>query len=315
VSALPHRVLGSSGLSVSIVSLGSWMTYEHMTKDDGVAVMHAAREQGIDFLDDARYDDRTGTAPIPTGYSEVLFGELFRAAGWRRDDVVVANKLWLEFWPHESVAAEVDGSLRRMGFDHVDLLYAAPPPADLEVGQLVDEVADLVTAGKVRAWGVLNWTPRQLLEAGRAAQASGAPRPCAAQLPYNVVDREAVDDAAIAAALDETGVSVVASAVLAGGLLTGKYRDGSARGRLTGRLDAPHLARARRAVDALVALGDRVGASPAALALAFALDHPRIASVLVGATSPQQIAQNVEAVAVLERLAPAERAELRAVAG
>jgi L-glyceraldehyde 3-phosphate reductase len=90
--------------------------------------MRAAREAGIDFLDDARYDDRTGTAPIPTGYSEVLFGELFRAAGWPRDEVVVANKLWWEFWPRESAAQELDASLARMGFDHLDLAYSATPP-------------------------------------------------------------------------------------------------------------------------------------------------------------------------------------------
>ena len=87
---LPHRPLGASGIDVSIMSLGSWRTYERMSPDDdGLAVMHAAREAGIDFLDDARYDDETATAPIRTGWSEVVFGELFRASGWRarrRDD-------------------------------------------------------------------------------------------------------------------------------------------------------------------------------------------------------------------------------------
>ena len=92
-----------------------------MPREAGVAVMVAARAAGIDFRDDARYDDETGTAPIPTGYSEVVFGELFRAAGWRRDEVVVANKLWWEFWPRQSAAEELEGSLGRMGLDHLDL--------------------------------------------------------------------------------------------------------------------------------------------------------------------------------------------------
>ena len=113
---------------VSVMSLGSWKTYEHMSREDGVAVMHAARDAGITFLDDARYDDETGTAPIPTGYSEVVFGELFRGAGVRRDEAVVANKLWWEFWPEQSAAAELDASLRRMGFEYVDLIYANPAP-------------------------------------------------------------------------------------------------------------------------------------------------------------------------------------------
>src|ERR671929_87200 len=115
---------GRSYLSVSRIALGSWRTFERMPREQGVAVMRAAREAGIDFLDDARYDDETGTAPIPTGYSEVVFGELFRAAGWRRDEVVVANKLWWEFWPEQSAAEELDASLVRMGFDYLDLAYA-----------------------------------------------------------------------------------------------------------------------------------------------------------------------------------------------
>ena len=117
-----HRPLGSSGIDVSVLSLGSWRTYEHIPREQGLAVMTAARECGIGFLDDARYDDETGNAPLPTGYSEVVFGELFRAAGWRRDEVVVANKLWWEFWPAQSAQQELDASLTRMGFDYVDLI-------------------------------------------------------------------------------------------------------------------------------------------------------------------------------------------------
>ena len=71
--------------------------------------MRAAREHGINFLDDARYNDETGSAPIPTGYSEVLFGELFRAAGWDRDDTIVSNKLWWEFWPDQNADEELAG--------------------------------------------------------------------------------------------------------------------------------------------------------------------------------------------------------------
>jgi len=88
---MERRPLGASGIEVSALSLGSWRTFERIPKETGVAVMTAARELGIDFLDDARYDDVTGAAPLPTGYSEVVFGELFRAAGWKRDAVVVGN--------------------------------------------------------------------------------------------------------------------------------------------------------------------------------------------------------------------------------
>jgi aryl-alcohol dehydrogenase-like predicted oxidoreductase len=96
---MASRLLGRSGLAVSRLALGSWRTFERLTPDAGLEVMGAAREIGITFLDDARYDDETGNAPLKTGYSEVLFGELFRKAGWPRDETVIANKLWWEFWP------------------------------------------------------------------------------------------------------------------------------------------------------------------------------------------------------------------------
>src|SRR5215467_4743184 len=145
--------LGASGLQVSRMALGSWRTFERISRDQGLAVMRAAREAGITFLDDARYNDEAGTAPIPSGYSEVVFGELFRAAGWRRDEVVVANKLWWEFWPAEQPADELAGSLRRMGLDHVDLIYSDAPPAGVPLADVVGMVARLITAGKARAWG------------------------------------------------------------------------------------------------------------------------------------------------------------------
>ena len=142
--ALPHRPLGTSGLDVSLFALGSWRTFERIPREQGLAVMRAARESGITFLDDARYNDETGNAPIPTGYSEIVFGELFRAAGWKRDEVVVANKLWWEFWPDEDAAAELDGSLGRMGLEHIDLIYTMQPPKGLTISELVSQVAALV---------------------------------------------------------------------------------------------------------------------------------------------------------------------------
>lgn len=312
-SVLPHRALGSSGLDVSVLSLGSWMTFEHMSKEAGVAVMRTARESGIDFLDDARYDDRTGTAPIPTGYSEVLFGELFRESGWRREDAVVANKLWLEFWPDQSPAAELDGSLARMGFDYLDLVYCEQPPDGLELADLVADVGALVASGKARAWGVLNWSPSLLDDACTVAREQGVALPSAAQLPYSLVLRSPVEDEAMVAALDEWGVSVIASAVLAGGVLSGKYRAGGGEGRLAHGVDSPQLAPAVRAAEGLAALADELGAAPAALAVAFALENPAVASVLFGATSAEQVVQNVRALDVLVVASDAQLDALRRI--
>ena len=309
--SMPRRELGSSGIAVSVLSLGSWMTFEHMSVEQGEAVMRAARDTGINFLDDARYDDRTGTAPIPTGYSEVLFGELFRAAGWERAEVVVANKLWLEFWPHETVGAELEASLLRMGFDYLDLEYCAPPPAGMELAELVSSIGALIASGRLRAWGVLNWTVDQLRDAVRVATDSGVPPPCAAQLPYNVVFTSMVEDPRLVEVLEASGIGVVASAVLAGGALTGKYREPDARGRIAANLDSPQLRSALAAGERVRDLAAGLGEPPASLAIAFALANPHVASVLFGATTPEQVGDNARAVEVLAALSPADIASLR----
>ena len=260
-------------------------------------MMRAAREQGFNFLDDARYNDETGLAPIPSGYSETLFGELFRATGWDRDDTVVSNKLWWEFWPEQSAAADLDGSLGRMGFDHVDLIYANPPPDGLPIIDMVGAIGGLLRSGKARAWGIVNWEAAPFGRATQAAKEQGVPPPCAAQLPYSLVRRDWVESEEMAAALDASGAGVVASFVMAGGLLTGKY-DAGQTGRAAAEIERPRFADAREQGQKLRALAAEINASPAALAIAFALANPAVTSVLFGATSPAQIAENVGALDV-----------------
>ena len=303
--------LGTSGIEVSRLALGSWRTFERLSRDEGLAVMVAARDAGITFLDDARYNDETGTAPIPTGWSEVLFGELFRAAGWRRDEVVVSNKLWWEFWPEQDAAAELDGSLGRMGFDHVDVIYANPPEHGLPLDELVGSVADVLIAGRARAWAIVNWPAALLAEAAAICTRTGVPMPCAAQLPYSVVQRTPVESPAMREALDTCGAPVVASYVLAGGVLTGKYDHDPAAGRAAGTLDDARVAPAVAAARAVVAMAGRLGTSPATLAVAFALLEPAVATVLFGATRPAQVAENVAALELVARLTAADVEELR----
>jgi aryl-alcohol dehydrogenase-like predicted oxidoreductase len=310
VAELPHRPLGNSGVEVSCIALGSWRTYERMSREEGVAVMRAAREAGIDFLDDARYNDETGNAPIPTGYSELVFGELFRAAGWERDEVTVANKLWWEFWPDQTAAEELDASLGRMKLDHVDLIYTEPPPDGLALRDLVKQVVGLISAGKARLWGLLNWTPEQIREGARVAAELGMPGPCAAQLPYSLVRRDWVEDPAQVDALREAGASVVSSYTLAGGTLTGKYAAGEG-GRMQGSRDDPAWQHAFKTGEELRAFADERGESPAALAIAFALANPLVATVLLGATKPEQLSENLEAVELLDRLTGEDLTELR----
>jgi len=258
-----------------------------------MAVMRKARELGINFLDDARYNDETGKAPMKSGYSEVVFGELFRVSGWKRDEVVLANKLWWEFWPEQKAAAELDASLQRMGMDYIDLGYAERPPAGLGMEEIVHDIGALIEAGKLRAWGVLNWKPELLAEAVRVAAAQGVEPPCAAQLAYSLVRRSPVEDAQMAEALDGAGTSVVASFTLDGGALTGKYSEPGAEGRLKEHPNDEFHRAAMKAAGALRTLAARYGTRPAPMAIAFALLNPRVASVLFGATSPEQVAENV----------------------
>jgi aryl-alcohol dehydrogenase-like predicted oxidoreductase len=307
---MEYRTLGKDGPQVSALSLGSWRTFEEMTREDGAAVMVAAREAGIDFLDDARYDDHTGSAPIPSGYSEVVFGELFRMSGWSRDETVVANKLWWEYWPQQGAVEEIQQSLGRMGFEHVDLIYAERPPENAPLEEILEGVSEVLEAGLARYWGVLNWSAALTAECLPLCDAYGLSHPVATQLPYSLVRRSIVEDPAMQAALSEGGTSVVASSVLDSGALSGKYTVGDAAGRLTGRTDGPSVRAAIAASATLNAFCAERGVAPAAVAIAFALREPSVGSVLFGATRPDQIAANVGSLQVLDTLTNADWAAL-----
>jgi aryl-alcohol dehydrogenase-like predicted oxidoreductase len=307
---LGRRPLGASGFHVSELALGSWRTYERIPRDTGIAVLRKARELGINFLDDARYNDETGTAPLKSGYSEVVFGKLFRASGWQRDEVILANKLWWEFWPEQKAAAELDASLQRMQIDFIDLAYAERPPEGLTVQEIVHDIGALIGAGKLRAWGVLNWSPDLIAAAAREAAAQGVIPPCAAQLAYSLVRRSPVEDDAMTDALDAVGASVVASFTLDGGALTGKYDRPGAEGRLADRLDGERHKPALHAAHDLRALAESRALRPAPLAIAFALLNPRVASVLFGATSADQVEENVSAVDIVAAMDEEAAADL-----
>ena len=281
------------------MALGSWRTFEQIPREQGVEVMVAAREAGITFLDDARYNDETGNAPMPTGYSEVVFGELFRAAGWVRSEVTVSNKLWWEHWPRQSASEELDGSLERMGFDQLDLLYAMPPPDGLTIDALVEEVAGLIASGRARAWGTGMWSAAQHHEAlevlpGPGSAATGRPRrwPPAWSTPAGP------DDPSMRRAFDDGPIGLVASYVLAGGTLSGKYLRGG-DGRATGD-DGGVMAKGKALAPRVVELAAAWGVPPSHVAMAHAFAHPNLVSLLFGARTPEQLRENVAAWATFE---------------
>jgi aryl-alcohol dehydrogenase-like predicted oxidoreductase len=312
-TVMPVVPLGVSGIQVSRLALGSWRTFERIDRRRGVSVMTAAREAGITFLDDARYNDETGHAPIPSGYSEVVFGELFRSAGWQRADTVVANKLWWEFWPEQTPAQELAGSLGRMGLDYVDLIYSERLPAGVTVADAVGMIGGLIKAGHARAWGTLNWTPTQIEQAFQLAEREGVPGPSATQPAYSLVRRGDVEDPQLQRLAQDRGLAIVASYTLAGGILTGKYDQDPGAGRAAGTLASPQWASAFAAGRELAAFATETGRDPANLAMAFALLNPSVAAVLFGATRPEQVTANVAALSVAESLSPAERRRLTGI--
>jgi len=311
--AVPRRELGDSGVEVSLFALGSWRTWELIPREQAASVLDHARSRGIDFLEVARYNDESGSAPIPSGYSEVVFGEAFRASGWPRDEVTIGEKLWWEHWPQQSPSEELDLSLERTGLDHVDYLESDPPPAEVPMDEVVGMIGELIAAGRTRAWGIVNWTAEQVAAAGQAAKAAGLPAPKSAQLPYSLVRRDWVEAPEMTEALDLCGASVMASYVLMGGILSGKYAGGGGEGRMATRLDDPRMAGAIAAVPALLELAGRLGEPPAVLAMAFALANPRVSTILTGATRPEQIDQNLRALDVLGGLGDDDLAALRAI--
>lgn len=307
------RTLGDSGLAVSPIALGSWRTFERMDRRDAERVLAHAVERGITFFDDARYDDETGHAPLPSGYSEVLFGELFRAVGAPRDRVLVSNKLWWEFWPREDGLSEIDGSLERMGFDFVDVLYASTLPDHLPVAEAVEQIASVLAQGRARSWAVVNWGAEALATATGEARRLGISGPCAAQLPYSLARIDWVESDAMQSALDDASASLVPSAALAGGALTGKYARGES-GRLSSELDRPERVRALELGTAVARRARELGVDPASLAIAFTLLHPRTACTLIGATRPEHIDAALAAVELADTLSAEDRAFLRHLA-
>ena len=310
---ISHHELGSSGISVSAFGLGSWHTWERLPREQAAALLDHARSRGIDYLDVVRMNDETGRAPIPTGYNEVAFGEAFRASGWPRDEVTIAEALWWEFWPRESPTQELEASLARVGIDHVDLVQTEPPPPEIAMDEFVGMMGELVASGRSRAWGLVNWSPPHMVELARAVRDAGVPGPAMTQVKYSLVVRGWVEDQATAEALDLCGASLIAANVLGGGVLSGKYARGSERGRWSTGFDHPHATRALTVVPALLELADRLGEPPSALAFAFALAHPRVATIQTAAMRPEHIDQSLRALDVLERLSDDGLAELRAI--
>jgi voltage-dependent potassium channel beta subunit len=296
---MEYRHLGRSGLRVSAVSLGSWLTFGSTVDTAAtIEVVRAALDQGINFFD---------TADV---YAEGAAEEALREAlrGVARHRVVIATKA---FFPRSDdpndrglsrkhLFESVEASLRRLGTDYVDLHQCHRPDPSVPIEETVRAYEDLIRQGKVLYWGTSEWRAAQLLDGVRAAEHWRAYRPISNQPQYSLLRRGIERE--VLPVCEREGIGQIAWSPLAQGVLTGKYAAGATpagsrathptASRFMGDFLAPDvLAR----VGKLRAIAEQLGATPAQLALAWCLRRTSVSSVIVGATRPAQVVENAKA--------------------
>jgi aryl-alcohol dehydrogenase-like predicted oxidoreductase len=295
-----HRRLGTAGVRVSEVALGSWLTFgSSVDQKTTTRCVRRALELGVTFLDTADVYMR--------GEAERHLGAALE--GVDRRSIVLATKC---FWPtgegpndrglsRKHVFEAVHDSLRHLRTDYLDLMQCHRYDPETPLPEVVRAMGDLIRQGKVLYWGVSCWTGAQIADACRTADLLGAPRPVSNQPPYSLMDR-AIEPEVVPVSIRE-GLGQVVFSPLAQGVLTGKYRGGKlpagsrAADEKRGVWMKRHLepAAVRRA-DAFADLARGAGMAPAVLALRWVLSRPGISSAIFGATTPEQVEENVAAV-------------------
>ncbi|MFC3687677.1 aldo/keto reductase [Aquipuribacter hungaricus] len=296
---MTYRHLGDSGLVVSTVGLGGNTFGARIDAATTRSVVAAALDAGVTLVDCA---ELYGAEP---GQSETLLGEALRG---RRDEVVLATKFghpagrpgapaWEAHGSRSSVRRSLEGSLRRLGTDHVDLYQMHTPDPSTPVEETLTVLDDLVREGKVRYTGSSNFAAWQVVDADRAAEALGTERFVSAQNGYNLLDRRVEDE--LVPACEHVGVGLLPYYPLASGLLSGKYRRGE-QAPEGSRLADPRMAARLAAADfgtieALEAFAAARGLDLLTVALGGLAAQPAVGSVIAGATSPEQVLANVRA--------------------
>lgn len=299
---LPHRRVGRSGLLVSEISLGSWLTYGAAVDDRTAAdCIHAALDAGVFFVDTADVYNQGG--------AEKVLGRVLSER--TRSDLVLATKAFFPMSDHpcdrglsrKHLFESIDKSLTRLRTDYVDLYQCHRFDPDVEIEETVRAMDDIIRAGKALYWGVSIWDENQIAEAIRIADENGAPRPISNQPPYNMLQRDI--ETRVLPYCRQAGLGQIVFSPLAEGLLTGKYSGGKmpegSRGASEhyGRFLRPKITeRNLRIVDRLAELGAEAGMTLPALALAWALRDDGVSSVIIGASRPDQIRENVKAAGV-----------------
>jgi aryl-alcohol dehydrogenase-like predicted oxidoreductase len=310
---MQYRRAGRSGLHVSVVGLGAWLTHGvSVDQKSTTAIVRRALERGVTFFDNA---DVYGT-----GAAETAWGIAFE--GVPRDRYALASKA---FFPmsdrpfdrglsRKHLRHSLEGSLRRLKTDYLDLYQCHRFDPTTPVEEVVRTMDDFVSQGKILHWGVSCWTAAQLREAVHAARDARREPPITNQPPYNLLDRGIETE--VLPTSKELGLSQVVFSPLAQGVLTGKYRGGRrpAGSRATDPRASHFMDRylaAEAVVDRLAAVADKAGLPLGRMALAWCLRDPGVASVVVGATDEKQLDENLAAADVVlphDVLAAVERA-------
>jgi voltage-dependent potassium channel beta subunit len=298
---MPYRRLGQAGIKVSALSLGGWTTFGSSVKEQEAvaAILRAAFEAGVNFFDIADVYAR--------GEAERVMGAVLRQ--FPRHELVISSKV---FWPmsddvndrglsRKHIMESIDKSLKRIGTDYLDVYFCHRYDDETALEETVRAMDDLVRAGKILYWGTSEWSGAQMKAAHAIADKRNQVAPAVEQPQYSLLARKKVDDE-VSLAARETGMGLVVWSPLASGVLTGKYDDGIPAG---SRLDRIEWLRGtflndenRARVKRFGKLAEEAGVSRTRLALAWALSRPGISSVITGATTMEQLKENLGSLSV-----------------
>jgi voltage-dependent potassium channel beta subunit len=320
---MQYRRLGRSGLRLSTLSLGSWVTYHNQVDQKAaVEMMAEAYDAGVNFFDNAEV--------YAGGRSEEVMGAALKALAWPRLNYVVSSKY---FWGldrqgdavnrkdtlnRKYLMQAVDGSLRRLGLEHIDVIYCHRPDPHTPVEETARAMSDLITQGKALYWGTSEWSAADIRAAWDVADRHGWHRPVVEQPQYHLFHRQRVEQE-YARLYEDIGLGLTTWSPLASGLLTGKYASGVPDGS-RGALESMAFLREaltdpakNGAVKQLEAIAAELGGSVAQLALAWVAKNPHVSSVITGASKLSQLKSNLGALPMLDKLDPEVLARIDAV--
>ena len=311
---MQYRRLGRSGLQVSELSLGSWVTYHNQVDVGSAAEMLAAAfDAGVNFFDNAEV--------YAGGKSEEIMGAAIKRLGWARHQYIVSTKF---FWGIDNTGTTVnykntlnrkyllgaiDASLKRFDLDYVDLAYCHRPDPHTPIEETVFAMHDMVARGKALYWGTSEWSAEEIRAAWEIAERHHLHKPVVEQPQYHLFHRNKVEKE-FARLYDECGLGLTTWSPLASGLLTGKYKSGIPAGS-RGALESMswiqeqllHPAR-NAAVAKLEGIAAELGCNVAQLAIAWVNKNPRVSTVILGASKISQLQDNLKALAVTPKLTP-----------